>query len=77
MRRRSELANLKDFFTIGQAATVIGVSPASLRNWDRAGKLSPLRHPLNGYRLYRRCDLEAILGALANAAGPKRSTRRR
>ena len=30
-------------------------------HWDRVGKLKSLRHPVNGYRLYRREDLEALL----------------
>ncbi|HEU5116307.1 MAG TPA: MerR family DNA-binding transcriptional regulator [Isosphaeraceae bacterium] len=44
-----------------EAARILGVSAETLRNWDRSDKLKPNRHPLNGYRLYRREDLEAIL----------------
>ena len=46
-----------DVLTIGEAAEVIGVSEATLRRWDKAGKFSPHRHPLNGYRVYRRGDV--------------------
>lgn len=56
--------NLADYLTVGEAASVLGVSPSTLRNWDRAGKLKPYRHPLNGYRLYRRNELEALLEKL-------------
>ena len=38
----------------------LGVTAATLRNWDRAGKLKAHRHPMNGYRLYRRDELEAL-----------------
>ena len=38
--------------SLEEAATYLGVSKATLRNWDRAGKLTAHRHPLNGYRLY-------------------------
>jgi excisionase family DNA binding protein len=56
--------NLADYLTVGEAASVLGVSSATLRNWDRAGKLKPYRHPFNRYRLYRRDELEALLEKL-------------
>jgi len=49
------------YLTVKEAARYLGVSPATLRNWDRAGKLTPCRHPVNDYRLYRKEDLERIL----------------
>lgn len=52
-----------EYLTVAEAAELIGVSPWTLRNWDKAGKLKPNRHPVNGYRIYRREDLEATLGA--------------
>lgn len=52
---------LDDYLTIGEAARFLGVSSATLRNWDKAGKLIPYRHPLNGYRLYLKADLEKLL----------------
>jgi excisionase family DNA binding protein len=52
---------LCDYLTIKQAAMLLGVSPDTLRNWDRADRLKPIRHPINGYRLYRQVDLEAFL----------------
>lgn len=53
--------NLRDYQTVGEAAATLGVSRSTLRNWDKAGKLKPYRHPVNGYRLYNRHELEAIL----------------
>jgi MerR family transcriptional regulator, copper efflux regulator len=61
------LPNLQGYLTIKEAAEVLGVSPKTLRNWDRTHKLKPVRHPLNRYRLYRRQDLEAFLQQLARA----------
>lgn len=43
--------------TIAEAAELLGVSVSTLRNWDRHGKLSPRRHPINGYRMYDRVEL--------------------
>jgi excisionase family DNA binding protein len=56
--------NFADFVTIKQASELLGVSPSTLRNWDRSGKVKAWRHPLNGYRLYRRRQLEALLASL-------------
>jgi MerR family transcriptional regulator, copper efflux regulator len=57
--------NLQEYLQIKAAAAFLGVSASTLRNWERAGKLVAHRHPLNGYRLYRKTDLEAILAAIA------------
>jgi DNA repair protein RadD len=46
-----------DYLQVGEAAEYIGVSPQTLRRWDRAGRLLAVRHA-NGYRYYPRADLE-------------------
>lgn len=56
--------SLANYLTVSDAARVLGVSVATLRNWDRAGKLRPARHPLNRYRLYRREELECFLAGI-------------
>ncbi|MFO7166402.1 MAG: helix-turn-helix domain-containing protein [Chloroflexota bacterium] len=56
--------NVKDYLTIKPAAELLGVSVNTLRNWERKGKLVAYRHPINGYRLYKRADLEALLAAI-------------
>lgn len=43
-----------ELLTIKAAAEMLGVSEQTLRRWDKAGKLKPTRHPMNGYRLYPR-----------------------
>lgn len=63
-KRLDEPINLADYLRVGEAARLVGVSRATLRNWDKAGKLRAVRHPMNGYRLYRRKDLESILKGL-------------
>jgi excisionase family DNA binding protein len=52
------------YLTVAEAASVLGVSPSTLRNWDRRGKLIAVRHPINGYRLYERESLERLLAQL-------------
>jgi len=33
------------YFSIKEAAEILGVSPLTLRNWDKAGKFKAQRHP--------------------------------
>jgi CheY-like chemotaxis protein len=61
MTRTADGTNFADCLTVGQAANYLGVSTATLRNWDRSGKLRPRRHPQNGYRIYLHEDLDAVL----------------
>ena len=65
--RRATALNLAEYLTVKKAAQFLGVSPETLRNWDQAGKLKAVRHPVNGYRLYRRARLEALLTEIARA----------
>jgi len=61
--------NLADYLTVGEAAEQLSVSRSTLRNWDKAGRLRPYRHPVNGYRLYLREELERLLGQIMKARG--------
>ena len=70
MVRSTVRPSLGDYLTVKAAAKLLGVCPGTLRNWDRAGKLKPTRHPVNGYRLYRQSDLEAVLDAAGGRPGP-------
>ncbi|MBX3193858.1 MAG: DEAD/DEAH box helicase family protein [Microbacteriaceae bacterium] len=47
-----------DFLLVSEAADYLGVSTQTLRRWDRDGRLVAVRRPENGYRYYRRSDLE-------------------
>jgi DNA-binding transcriptional MerR regulator len=60
-QRRVAALDLGACVTIKEAAELLGVTPETLRNWDRADKLKPLRHPINGYRLYPLRELRALL----------------
>src|SRR4051812_6861101 len=61
MRKSSSHQGFAEYMTVGEAAEFLGVSPWTLRNWDKAGRLRPRRHPKNGYRIYRHEDLRAVL----------------
>ena len=58
------MKNLQNLMTIAQAAEYIGVTPLTLRNWDKAGKLKAIRNPINGYRMYDKEELDKFLSLL-------------
>ena len=49
------------YFSIKEAAEILGVSPLTLRNWDKSGKFPAQRHPMNNYRVYKLSALEHII----------------
>ena len=64
------------FITIKQASSILGVSPLTLRNWDKNGKLKAYRHPMNNYRVYKIEDLEAVMQEIKVRATPEKSAKR-
>ena len=56
MRRR--------YFKIKEVATLFGVTPMTLRNWNKTGKFIASRNPINNYRMYNRIDIENILAQI-------------
>jgi DNA (cytosine-5)-methyltransferase 1 len=63
---------LNEYLVIKEAASILGVSEGTLRNWDRQDKLTTRRHPINGYRLYKRSELEKLLASVHELAAPSR-----
>jgi PAS domain S-box-containing protein/excisionase family DNA binding protein len=61
MTEATAVRRFGEYLTVGEAAELLGISPWTLRNWDNSGKLTSSRHPVSGYRIYRREDLEALL----------------
>jgi len=54
-----------DYMMIKEAARFLGVTANTLRNWEKAGKFKTYRHPINQYRLYKKEDLEKLLGQIS------------
>jgi len=46
---------------VGPLAKRLGVRPATLRKWERAGLLQPRRDPQTGYRVYSAADVRDAL----------------
>ncbi|MFC4108663.1 TioE family transcriptional regulator [Micromonospora zhanjiangensis] len=56
--------------TVGELAHRLGVTPATLRNWEDAGILAPVRDPGTGYRVFGADDLrDAELAHLLRRGG--------
>ncbi|MFA5746918.1 MAG: MerR family DNA-binding transcriptional regulator [Candidatus Paceibacterota bacterium] len=51
----------KRFLTVKEVAKLFGVTALTIRNWDKAGKLTAIRNPINNYRVYRAQDIEIFL----------------
>jgi DNA (cytosine-5)-methyltransferase 1 len=54
----------RDFLLVKQAAVLLQVAPNTIRSWGATGKIPEYRHPVNGYRLYRKVDLEKVVQKL-------------
>lgn len=65
----------KLYITIKQASKILGVTPLTLRNWDKNGKLKAHRHPMNNYRVYKIEDLEKVIHEIEVGAGLRKSTK--
>ena len=50
----------KNILSISEAASLLGVSDETLRNWERDGKLTPF-HTEGGHRRYYKTDIERII----------------
>ncbi|MEU4538320.1 MerR family transcriptional regulator [Streptosporangium sp. NPDC023825] len=46
---------------IGPLARRLGIRPATLRKWERAGLITPRRDPRTGYRVYTPADVRDVL----------------
>lgn len=56
------MKNLQNLMTIAQATEYVGVTPLTLRNWDKVGKLQAVRN--NDYRMYDKDELDKFLAQL-------------
>jgi MerR family transcriptional regulator, copper efflux regulator len=55
------MEKLDGYLRIKEAAEYLGVSPNTLRNWGRFGKITEHRHAVNNYRLYKKSELARLL----------------
>ena len=58
---KGSMDHLDTYVTVREAAKMLGVCEATLRRWDKLGKLKAVRHPINGYRLYKVDSLKTLI----------------
>ncbi len=68
------MAKLSDYV---KTSKILGVSQNTLRTWASAGKIPVHRNPTNGYRLFRKTDLEDFLGKMEVSRGKQSKRRKR
>ncbi|MEK7506746.1 MAG: MerR family DNA-binding transcriptional regulator [Patescibacteria group bacterium] len=54
----------KKYLTVNEVAKIVGVTPLTVRNWDKKGRLVAYRHPVNNYRLYKTEDVESLMNQI-------------
>ncbi len=52
---------MKQYLTVKDVARLIGVTPLTLRNWDKRGVLVAFRNPINNYRMYKREHIDLLI----------------
>lgn len=55
---------MKDYLSLSETAELIGKSKETLRRWDKEGILNAVREPVSNYRMYRKSDVQILLGSL-------------
>ena len=70
------MTKLNEFLLISEAAEYLGVSPNTLRNWGNTGKIKGHRHPVNGYRLFKKTELDELLNS-AEKPSPEKIKRKK
>ena len=66
------MTKLSEYVKTAEAAEILGVAQNTLRKWAAQGKIPMRRNPANGYRLFKRNDLERFLRQAARPAKPVR-----
>ena len=54
---------MKDYLTLAETSEIIGKSKETLRRWDKEGILNAVREPVSNYRVYRKSDVQTLLGS--------------
>ena len=63
------------YLSIKDASGMLGVTPLTLRNWDKKGFLTAYRNPVNNYRVYRLDQIQLFLRKIENSKNRHRTTK--
>jgi len=62
---------LTEYVKTAEAATLLGIAQNTLRKWAERGDIPMHRNPANGYRLFKRSDLDKFLKQVAKPVKPR------
>jgi excisionase family DNA binding protein len=62
---------LTEYLRTAAAAEYLGIAHNTIRKWAARGEIPMHRNPANGYRLFKRSDLDAFLKRAAKPVKPK------
>jgi excisionase family DNA binding protein len=63
-------AKVSEYVKVAEAARILGVSQGTVRVWAETGKIPMHKNPANGYRLFKRLELEDFLAAIDQPSPP-------
>tara|TARA_R110002072_G_scaffold99364_9_gene218580 strand:+ start:3228 stop:4466 length:1239 start_codon:yes stop_codon:yes gene_type:complete len=55
---------MSEYLSLSETAELVGKSKETLRRWDNEGILNAVREPVSNYRVYRKHDVQTLLGSL-------------
>lgn len=61
---------LSEYVKVAEAGRILGVSQGTVRAWAEAGKIPMHKNPANGYRLFKRAELEQFLDDIEKPSVP-------
>jgi len=70
------MQKVSEYVMTAEAAEILGVSQNTLRGWAKQGKIPIHRNPANGYRLFKRKDLDAFLGEIEDSSSTSPQSKR-
>lgn len=70
------MTRLTEYVKTAEAAEILGVAQNTLRKWAATGAIPMHRNPANGYRLFKRIDLEKFLMKAERTVKPTTRTQR-
>lgn len=62
---------MKEYLSLTETAEIFGKSKETLRRWDNEGILNAVREPVSNYRVYRKADVQLLLGTFIDSVKPK------
>ena len=65
------MPKLSEYLKTAEAAEFLGIAQNTLRKWAERVDVPFRRNPANGYRLFKRSDLERFLSQIEKPVGKK------